>query len=183
MEEAAAKVFGIGLSKTGTTSLTEALQLLGFRAVHYPPLPDLLSILRTCDAATDTSVACMYKELDLLFPGSKFILTVRDQRTWLASAKAEFQGRDVREVWKIEVRKRLYSSPTWNPKSYLAGYQAHNAEVARYFTGRKADFLRLNLFAGQGWPELCGFLGRPVPRSPFPHSNVTSRRPDSRNNL
>ncbi len=30
------KVFGLGLSKTGTSSLTDALNLLGIRSTHYP---------------------------------------------------------------------------------------------------------------------------------------------------
>ena len=32
------KVFGIGLSRTGTTSLTAALSMLGINVVHYPGL-------------------------------------------------------------------------------------------------------------------------------------------------
>ena len=51
------KVFGIGLSKTGTTSLTSALGGLGYRAIHYPPLPDLRRTLADYDAAADTSDA------------------------------------------------------------------------------------------------------------------------------
>jgi len=34
--KAGAKVFCLGLSKTGTSSLSEALNLLGIRTVHYP---------------------------------------------------------------------------------------------------------------------------------------------------
>jgi len=30
------KVFGIGLSRTGTSSLNEALELLGYRSIHFP---------------------------------------------------------------------------------------------------------------------------------------------------
>ena len=29
------KIFGVGLNKTGTTSLAQAVELLDFRAVHY----------------------------------------------------------------------------------------------------------------------------------------------------
>ena len=31
-------VFGIGLSKTGTTSLNDALEILGYAAFHLPPI-------------------------------------------------------------------------------------------------------------------------------------------------
>ena len=30
------KIFGVGLSRTGTRSLTQGLQMLGFDAIHYP---------------------------------------------------------------------------------------------------------------------------------------------------
>src|SRR5215212_6804140 len=90
------KVFGIGLSRTGTTSLTKALRILGYRAVHCP-----LSIVRfngkglqlsaevvdRYDAFTDSPVARMYRELDYACPGSKFILTTRPIEKWMASVR------------------------------------------------------------------------------------------------
>jgi len=36
MTDGSRKIFGLGLSKTGTSSLTDALNLLGVKAVHYP---------------------------------------------------------------------------------------------------------------------------------------------------
>ena len=48
-----AKVFGIGLSRTGTTSLSEALGILGFSAVHYPAT---MRDIETHDAAADLPV-------------------------------------------------------------------------------------------------------------------------------
>ena len=30
------KIFGLGLSKTGTSSLGEALNILGINTIHYP---------------------------------------------------------------------------------------------------------------------------------------------------
>jgi hypothetical protein len=61
------KVFGIGLSKTGTTSLHQAFLALGLRSLHYPPLPDLAALMRSHDGATDTSVACCFEDLDSMF--------------------------------------------------------------------------------------------------------------------
>lgn len=60
-----AKGFGIGLSKTGTISLFAALALLGYRAAEH-------------DVATDLPLAAFYPQLDERYPGSKFILTLRD---------------------------------------------------------------------------------------------------------
>jgi sulfotransferase family protein len=79
-------VWGIGLTRTGTTSLNRALELLGYRAVHYPTLSQLLH--EPLEAATDEPVAVTYKYLDFLYPDSKFILTDRDEDDWIRSAAA-----------------------------------------------------------------------------------------------
>ncbi|MYB38989.1 MAG: hypothetical protein F4Y26_16720 [Gammaproteobacteria bacterium] len=34
-----------------------------------------------------------------------------------------------------------------------------------------SDLLVLDFERGDGWPELCAFLGEPVPDTPFPHVN------------
>ena len=64
------KVFGIGLSRTGTKSLAAALNLLG---------------IRTRYAITETSAVPFCPHFDELYPGSKFILTIRDKQSWLNS--------------------------------------------------------------------------------------------------
>lgn len=41
------KVFGIGLSRTGTSSLNEALEILGYRSVHFPIIMENTSLEAT----------------------------------------------------------------------------------------------------------------------------------------
>ena len=68
------KIFGIGLSKTGTSSLTEALEILGFSAVHYPTS---LHEIEIYGAAADLLVADTFEMLDTTFRGvSLFTLFV-----------------------------------------------------------------------------------------------------------
>ena len=96
------KIFGLGLSRTGTSSLGQAIDLLGFPTIHYPYDSDTyqeltcgnykLSVLKKYDAVVDISVAPFYAQLDIAFPGSKFILTVRDEAAWLASMKSHFSN-------------------------------------------------------------------------------------------
>ncbi len=67
------KVFGLGLSRTGTRSLTGALQVLGFDTVHYPIDEDTfnelshgqydLTILKNQDGLTDITVSPYYTNL------------------------------------------------------------------------------------------------------------------------
>ena len=99
MTKTGPKIFGIGLSKTGTTSLAQALEALGYRTkdnlgvVTYAS-GDLssidLDVVDAHDALTDTPIPSFYRELDAAYPGSKFILTVRDSNGWLMSCKKQF---------------------------------------------------------------------------------------------
>jgi hypothetical protein len=93
------RVWGIGLTRTGTSSLNRALLLLGIKAVHWPTTRDLL--YSDLDAATDESVSVVYKYLDCRCPGSKFILTERDEDDWLRSTAAHRQRQAERRVSQL----------------------------------------------------------------------------------
>src|SRR5687768_11885921 len=95
-----AKVFGIGLNKTGTRSVASATRILGYRTLHKGDeatsvsvdraaaegLPLLAHIGDQYDAYFDVrALVVRYRELDREYPGSKFILTTRDLDGWLAS--------------------------------------------------------------------------------------------------
>lgn len=199
--EHSAKVFGIGLSRTGTTSLTSALVLLGFRAEHFPcddatrreisefvraPQKFLpLTILRDLDALTDTPIAITYQGLDHAYPGSKFILTVRDSNSWLQSCEAywsDFLGAGMANVRPelttyIEmINDTIYGVQDFDAQHFSRAYAQHVAEVHTYFRHRPDDLLVLDLVAGQGWEQLCEFLRLPQPRVKFPHNNISARR-------
>ncbi len=105
MSVAPQKVFGIGLSRTGGASLGAALVRLGLRTVHFPADPATrreiiryldqgaagpleLTVLGDLDAVSDTPICCVYEGLDEAYPDAKFILTVRDEASWLRSCEA-----------------------------------------------------------------------------------------------
>lgn len=193
------KIFGIGLSRTGTTSLAAALKLLGFEAVHYPPyyidkffrIQIEKDILNNNEALTDAPIAHRYKELDSQFPGSKFILTYRSDEEWIKSAKKFFTRpkgkfnevyiRDIlkcvnpqNKIWRNRfiVRIIIYGSYKFKEQSYLKNYQKHNSEVIDYFKDRKNDLLVIDLTKDEfKWEKICEFLGVAVPDVSFPHSN------------
>lgn len=181
------KIFGIGLSKTGTSSLAQALQRLGYRtkdcmgARSYVP-GDLSSIdmdtVLEHDALTDTPIPSFYRELDARFPGSKFILTVRDREGWLQSCRKQFNEKSA--ATRSEAHRRLfedlYGTDVFDEQRFVAGYERFVAGVHEYFRHRPGDLLVLDVAAGEGWDKLCPFLGRPVPDLPFPKANVTQIR-------
>lgn len=169
------KIFGIGLSRTGTTSLTCALRALGYKAIHYPPVPRLQKILSRYHAATDTPVAVRFAELDRDYPGSKFILTVRDVDGWLASTRKMWARNRKKKGWELDLRYALYGTAEWDRDKFSDAYLRHYHNVTEYFKGRPDDLLILDIFKGQGYGEICKFLNVPDPGLKFPHKNKTGK--------
>ncbi|MDB5526942.1 MAG: hypothetical protein JWR51_45 [Devosia sp.] len=207
-----AKVYCIGLSRTGTTSICQALEVLGYRTLHfsmelfvqpelispelhYEPMAPLgaswrwerqnvVNIIRArvdpdifdkYDAMGDVPIPLFYRELDRKFPGSKFIHTVRDEARWLKSMKWMYEEGSV--LWKHgvlddELKYQTYGTMTYDPDLMLKAYRAHNAEVTEYFKDRPQDLLHFDLSsAPPNYEQLCLFLGKPLPTTPFPVSN------------
>lgn len=180
------KVFGLGLSKTGTTSLARALDILGYRTRDYLGVTryiagDLASIsleeINTNDAFTDTPIPSFYKQLDKQYPGSKFILTTRDMDGWLKSCKKQFTERIVARQNEAtsQLHTDLYGCFAFNQEKYASGYTRHVNSVLDYFKNRPGDLLVVDICGGQeNWVKLCTFLEQPVPDVPFPVTNVSS---------
>lgn len=178
------QVFCIGFQRTGTTSLSEALRMLGYFSLHDAPwlLPDLrdgvrpIPLLDEYDAFTDNPFPLMYEELDRDRPGSKFVLTVRDVDSWLHSVSF------LVEEWApgFEMESFIYGVDHFDRDVYRQRYVEHNEAVIRHFAGRPDALLVIDVTRGDPWPALCEFLGEPIPRGEFPRSGrsaAASRRP------
>lgn len=177
------KLFGVGFHKTGTSSLGRALELLGYRvggpfgvrdpAIAETAWPEAEQRLASVDAVQDNPWPLLYRELDGAWPDAGFILTVRPTDDWWASVLGHFGGRST------PMREWIYGpgagDPVGHEAIYRERYERHNAEVTDWFGDRPDALLVLRLAEGEGWPELCGFLGRPVPDEPFPRVNVAGR--------
>lgn len=163
------KCWGIGLGRTGTMTLCAALRILGYRRVrHNPPF----EILKDLNGGADNGVLIFYKYLDYIFPGSKFVLTLRDLPTWLDSMQhiAEVHAVTPGDNGKAVMRRMLvYESVVFDREKYTEAYHRHHADVRRYFRNRPADLLEINFADGNQWPKLCEFLQLPIPSEPFPH--------------
>jgi len=167
----AMKIFGVGLSKTGTVSLTKALVRLGYRAKHYPPIGTIVSEAGRYDALTDSPVLVFLEALDRLYPQAKFILTVREEAAWLESCQRHWAGRKPRTAdWEL-VRRAVYGIEGFDEAIFRRVRQEHTERVQRYFEGRPDDLLIFNICGGEGYETLCPFLGLPILGEPFPHEN------------
>ena len=86
------KVFCVGGWKTGTNSIYQALNILGYRTGKLlngskKPKIGWIEFIKKSkyDAFTDNPIGFFYKELDEFYPTSKFILTVRDPDSYFRS--------------------------------------------------------------------------------------------------
>ncbi|MGP1275625.1 MAG: sulfotransferase family protein [Caulobacterales bacterium] len=192
------KVFGLGLSRTGTRSLTSALQMLGWDCSHYPIDEDTytelangqydLTLLKHHDGLTDITCAPYYQQFDKQYPGSKFVLTVRDKDPWLNSCRNHWFNRpafgetddpdeEVHFLMRQLLRAAVYGCYTYVPGRFSWVYDRHVAEVKAYFKDRPEDLLVIDVCAGEGFEKLAPFLGVPVPAEPFPHKgSLLTRR-------
>jgi Sulfotransferase domain len=199
------KIFVLGLSRTGTTSLHAAMVLLGHGSIHYPGHAAMrwlagnfkTDVLSDFDACMDLPTPIYYPQLDERYPGSKFILLERDPDDWLDSLQRQWQGTSKpgnKTLLRDMVRIAVYGTAQFNPSRMRYVYHTHVANTKAYFRDRTADFMSMNVTAGDGWQKLCTFLGSRPPegvtgfpkmRTPYigalaavKNSEVSSRRAD-----
>ena len=183
------RVFCIGWSKTGTTSLTQALRILGLFSWHWAPW--VIGFKHICSqtsefridfsgvvdytAMADLPICALYRELDEVFPGSLFILATRPLERWIASATADIEN-CIKWIGHMDAVERwAYGTDVIDKEVFQKRYLQHQEQVLDYFSGRP-DFLTMDISEGNPWPQLCEFLQLPVPDLAFPHLN--RRRPE-----
>lgn len=183
------KVFGIGLSRTGTQSLTQALRIVGIDAAHWTN-PLTYQLIGATDvylfgACTDISVAQDFEKLYYQYPNARFVWTRRPLDGWMPSVTRHY------EFWhrasgipglrrELERGAIAFGLPRaaiefglyLNNEDFAESYRAFEQRVRNFFRDKPpGKLLELDVFAGQGWSELCAFLGVAVPDQPFPHAN------------
>ncbi|HEV8689257.1 MAG TPA: sulfotransferase [Ideonella sp.] len=180
------RIFGIGLSKTATTSLSRATEMLGLFPAHYqnPITFEILDEEQALyfDACVDTPVSDLFERLYCLFPRAVFVHTVRQRDDWLPSLSRHHRfhfGTDdwgeLRRLTGLALAKPALTewSLYFRHADARAAADAHEERVRGFFDDKPADkLLTFDVFKGHGWPELCNFLGRPQPASIFPHENA-----------
>ena len=188
------KIFGIGLSKTGTSSLSKALLLLNFSTAHWtnPYSHDLLSDddMPLFDSLTDISITYKYKEIYSAYPDAKFILTTRAVVDWERSFLSHYARSmhatsfdDLREIILgqhpprfgqkyVDMHKSLY----FRYKNLPEAYHSHEQDVLNFFKGRKEQLLLLDVSKPNALQILAEFLKVETPQKNFPHVNKKEQK-------
>lgn len=192
------KIFGIGCNKTGTTTLGYCLRLLGFGPHadwdnsnwliiewahgNYRPILEFAKSYQSFDDGP-WNYTDVYQHLDRTFPGSKFILTIRDPDNWFDSW-CRFHNGDLRRLGTLAIPYHRIAFGLEEGycfdhlgDQYKKRYQERNQQVRTYFKNRSDDLLIIDWEKGDGWEQLCQFLQVPIPDIPFPWLNK-SRTPE-----
>jgi len=175
------KIFGIGLEKTGTSTLGRSLEILGFdkrkgfdfealEAYKQGHMDEVYAVAEEHDNFEHYPWALMYKELYERYPDAKFILTTRTSAfRWFNSL-----CHHARRTGPDDARQLVYghAMPNLFETEDLAYYDDHVKNVHQFFNDRDSSRLLEVCWAkDDGWQQLCTFLNCPIPDEEFPHLN------------
>jgi len=211
-------VIGAGLPRTGTLSTRAALELLlggpcyhgsvpaveredhraawqqAYSSIDLQPVLDS-GVLGGFKAGLDHPFMCWYKELLLVRPDAKVLLTVRDPKRWYASlqgfntivhslvntfpysefpylvglgAGVEYMRGAMAET--LGISGRFQEAVSGGEEKAVEFFKSHIDEVKSVVP--KDQLLVFDV--REGWEPLCSFLDLPIPDIPFP--NVNDRR-------
>jgi len=167
-------IFHLGRGKTGSTSLWEAVNRLGIPCSHhYNGIDKKIYDIWFNDLVKDikpnfdiVNYKCFtdhiifrwfFVRLTSMFPEARFILTIRDENTWIESLSNHRllqTGKDVE-----------------NKEDIILRYKKYNNDVINYFknTNQLNKLLIMDITKGDGYDKLCSFLNLPILNESFPH--------------
>ncbi len=193
------KVIGSGFGQTGTKSMKQALELLGFDPCHhmYEVMASegqqalWMAAMRGEEIDWDAMYAGFVSQVDwpgvhywheasIAFPAAKVVHTERDEDAWWESFSATI-GKFHTVLDQVplpphltalfrEIKATMVDPVFGDHADRGSAIAAYRAHNARVREIIPAD--RLLVFeVRQGWGPLCDFLGVPVPAEAFPRSN------------
>jgi len=185
------RVIGAGFGRTGTDSLREALNTLGFGPCHHMhevnahaeqkrmwralvqgAAVEWERLFAGYGSCVDWPSAHYWRELSEFYPEAKVVLTYRTAESWWTS----FEQTIVRGIQKSEeaeslglalIRDKIFSGRPDDRAHAMAIYEENVKAVKATLSPQR--LLVHNL--GDGWEPLCAHLGVPVPAQPYPSRN------------
>lgn len=194
---ASLQVIGTGFGRTGTDSMREALEILGFGPCHHMrelikdpdheqlwrsvvagSAPDWDLLLGEYQSCVDWPTAYYWPQLVETFPEAKVLLTWRTAESWWASFEKtllpgilSFVETDEKHKSGELIGPRVFNDRPDDRDHCIAVYEANVAAVKERVPAERLLLHKL----GDGWEPLCAHLGVPIPDIPYPHVNSTGQ--------
>lgn len=193
------KVFGVGMSKTGTKTLRRCFEILGLTpsCSYHDELKKLVWQGRKVESDgrprfyDPNNLGLVPRTLETIIEVARGYRTF-DDSPWYMLFRELDQAFPC-SLFILTVRDtslKQAESTWWHNVAHgtcagapsrgwiadqIARYDAHNAAVEACFAGRRDQLITLCWETGDEWRKLCAFLGLVVPRDAFPHMNVGIR--------
>lgn len=167
------KVFCISYPRTGTKSIAEAFRCLGYRSWHFNKkyCGWVLKVIKgeafnnqvfeEYDTFADIPIFLIYKKLDKLYPGSKFILITRNKSSWFKSMNKMLGWARKDHPYYKKINDIVWGD--FCPETI----EEHTKEVKQYFSNRNnlliEDLSKIN------YKALSSFLNIKTNETGFPH--------------
>jgi hypothetical protein len=192
------KVIGAGLGRTGTLTLKNALEQLGFGPCHH--MVEVFAHMEQADfwrraaegepmdweeiyaaylATVDWPGCHFWRQLADRYPAAKVLLTVRDPERWWESMNDTIL-QAMKNLPTVQDNGRRtamrFAELIINEQTFAGdfGRESVIAAFERHNAAVQAAFSPHRLLVyevSQGWAPLCAFLDVPVPDAPFPRTN------------
>jgi hypothetical protein len=188
------RVIGAGYGRTGTDSLREALNILGFGPCHHMrevnaneeqrhmwralvqgAAPDWERLLAGYASCVDWPSAYYWRELMDFYPEAKVILTYRTPESWWKSYEQTIlvgieRSQEPESLGLALIRDKVFGGRAADRAHVIAVYEQNVKAVTSTVPPERLLVHGL----GDGWEPLCAHLGVPVPGAPYPSRNTTS---------
>lgn len=202
------KIFCVGRNKTGTTSIHRIFSELGipvgaqreaeqlapdWGVGRYDRIEQYVRYGGIAFQDVPFSLPDTFREMDERFPGSKFILTVRDSADVWYSSVVRFQSKlfgngnlptkedlqnatYVHKGWVWKMNRLIHDTPEddlYNAEMLKRSYLEYNASVKDYFRGQPEQLLVVNLKSADAAQKISTFLNTGKSVKEIPWENKT----------
>lgn len=180
------KVIGIGLPKTGTSSLAVSLSNNNIPTIHFgsPECEEVVQkmyrgiykfdIFKKYKGITN-AFEMVFPQVDKEYPNSKFIYTVRDKDSWIVSIENHWKKMVANQrVLPMSIHHHLITFGTYmfNKDRFSFVYDTHYNMVKDYFKGRENDVLIIDITKDNKYVyKVCDFLNILIVDSTPAHYN------------
>lgn len=196
------KIIGAGFGRTGTVSLKQAFDHLGYPCYHMQEVMkayrrghveqwdaaldgkdiDWDALFSGFEATVDFPACMFYQELMVAFPDAVVVLSVRDPQSWWQSYSKLLGLVSKASLFSFVPMFREFSAMNTHLVDVVfGGAMDRDTCIARYIqhieeVKTTVPAARLLVYSvAEGWEPLCRFLDHPVPDIPFPHANAGIR--------
>jgi hypothetical protein len=138
----------------------------------------------------------LYIKLLEKYPEANYILTERDPESWYGSFEKLITMFDLNTETALQSyhEKGMYGSGYFfetvfsiktlsgNKQKIIDTYINYNERVKKFFNDKKKELLVIDLSKEKNsWEKICSFLGKDIPKIPFPHANIAKNNPYASN--